>query len=86
MVVRDLFVSQENETGAGELRYELRDLTNPPFPHILLQCSTTGVNKTCNSGSQSATVPAGTRLVMKIALLGVTNETLAGWGFRATTP
>jgi hypothetical protein len=86
IVVRDLFVRQENATGAGELRYQLRDLTNPPFPNVLLQCSTTGVQTTCNSGSQSATVPAGSRLVIRLTLSGDTVSTFAGWGFRATTP
>ncbi len=85
IVVRDLFVSQNNATGAGELRYKLMDVTNSS-PQVLLQCSTTGVLKTCNSGSQTATVPAGSRLVIELILLGDTVSTFAGWGFRATTP
>ena len=50
IVVRDLAVAQNNATGAGELRYKLMDLTNPPFPNVLLQCSTTGSTRAATAG------------------------------------
>lgn len=87
IVVRDLAVIQTNTSGAsGQLRYRLQDL-NTPSPNVLLECSISGATaKSCNSGSQSATVLPGTKLVIEIALIGTTNSTFAGWGWRATTP
>jgi hypothetical protein len=88
IVVRDLAVTQGTASGATGTRFwRLKDLTNPPFPHILLQCSIAGATaKTCNSGSQTATVPAGSKLVIEIGASDTTPVTFASWAWRATTP
>ena len=87
IVVRDLMVTQSSATGAGgTLRYRLVDVTTATEV-VLLECSISSASaKSCDSGSQAATVSPGSRLVMELALTGTTTSTFTGWGFRATTP
>jgi hypothetical protein len=88
IVVRDLAVVQTIASGAnGNFRYRLLNLSNGS--EILLSCSIAGTtDKSCDSGSQSASVAAKSRLVIEVGQLGTGASTgvFPGWGFRATTP
>ncbi len=87
IVVRDLMVTQSSVSGSGgTLTYRLEDVTTATAV-LLLECSISSASvKSCNSGSQAATVAPGSRLVMEVRLTGTTSATFVGWGFRATTP
>ena len=89
IVVRDLSVTQSGPSGAnGNFVYRLVDITSGSEV-TLLTCSIAGASgTTCDSGAQSATVPAGSRLYFQVSQngTGATAGRHAGWGFRATTP
>ena len=84
IVARDLFVRQTVAPGSGATRsYTLRvDGVDTPFG-----CTVVDPATTCNSGAATFTIPAGSKLIWKIANGATAPASARAYvGWRATTP
>ena len=86
IVIQDLFGQLTTAPGAGAVRTVRLVAFNPA--RVLISCDVVGTATTCNSGSASASVPAGTLTRMSI-ITGQNSPAASGgasWAYRATTP
>ncbi len=86
IVISDLFGQVNTAPGPGASRTVRLQAFNPS--RILISCTISGTDTTCNSGSASVTVPPGTQYRASIFTGSVAPaaSTGASWAFRATTP
>jgi hypothetical protein len=86
IVIRDLFGQVNTAPGPGASRTVRLQAFNPG--RILISCTISGTDTTCNSGSESVTVPPGTQYRASISTGSVAPAASVGasWAFRATTP
>jgi len=86
IVIRDLYGQVNTAPGPGASRTVRLSAFNPA--RILISCDIVGTATSCDSGSQSVSVPAGTqyRLSIITGQNAPAASTGASWAFRATTP
>jgi hypothetical protein len=81
VVVRDLtFSAGTPESGSITLRLFANSAETP------LACTISGSANSCNSGSATAVLPPGTKLVMRVTKSNSGYVGELGWGFRTLTP
>jgi hypothetical protein len=86
IVVRDLVGRLASAPGAGSSR--LVQLFNVDANAIVLSCGISNTETTCNSGDASATIPAATRIAIRLFSGNPAPAPSAGaaWAFRTLTP
>jgi hypothetical protein len=86
VVIRDLFGQVNAPPGAGASRTVRLQAFNPG--RILISCTISGTDTSCNSGSQSVEVPPGTQYRASIftGTVAPAASTGASWSFRVITP
>jgi hypothetical protein len=86
IVIRDLYGQVNTAPGPGASRSVMLVAFNPS--RVLISCAIVGTATSCDSGSQSVSVPAGTQY--RVSIFTGQNapaaSTGASWAFRATTP
>ena len=88
VVVRDLAVRVGVAPGAAGETTKTRTVTLLNGVADLLHCTVAADERTCNSGSQTATVPAGAPIYLDegTGSVDVAPTPSLGWAFRAMTP
>jgi hypothetical protein len=81
VVARDLYIKQAGAPGVSRtygLRFEGTDTS--------VSCTLGAADTTCNSGGATATIPPGSRILLKIVSGDAANGNGFWLGWRATTP
>jgi hypothetical protein len=86
IVIRDLYGQVNTAPGPGASRSVMLVAFNPS--RVLIRCDIVGTATSCDSGSQSVSVPPGTQYRVSIFTGQNAPAASAGasWAFRATTP